>query len=83
MFGDLPITLEAFFIVIIYEGHKPLLPNKAILTPRFSPIVHRALSRRGPDGIHQIMYYHSGVGTGSTYIDTLTGGLLGTGISEA
>jgi hypothetical protein len=40
------------------------------------------LRRIGLDGVHQIIYYHSGVGTGSSVIDTITGGLLGTGISE-
>ncbi len=42
----------------------------------------RALKRNGLDDKPQIIYYHSGVGTGSSAIDTLTGGMLGTGISE-
>ena len=42
----------------------------------------RCLRRYAPDGTHQIIYYHSGVGTGSSVLDTLSGGMLGTGISE-
>jgi len=60
----------------------PYVPTGSLQVPSNVTRIHRSLSRRGPDGTHQIMYYHSGVGTGSTYIDTLTGGLLGTGISE-
>ncbi|PQE16051.1 hypothetical protein CJF32_00004935 [Rutstroemia sp. NJR-2017a WRK4] len=44
--------------------------------------ISRAFKRYGRDGTHQIIYYHSGVGTGSSVMDTLSGGMLGTGISE-
>lgn len=44
--------------------------------------ISRALRRVGSDGKPQIIYYHSGVGTGSSTVDTITGGLLGKGISE-
>jgi uncharacterized protein (DUF2235 family) len=44
--------------------------------------ISRALKRIGHDGRSQIVYYHSGVGTGMSTIDTITGGLFGKGISE-
>lgn len=44
--------------------------------------ISRALKRIAHDGKPQIIYYHSGVGTGVSTIDTVTGGLFGKGISE-
>lgn len=29
-----------------------------------------------------VIYYHNGVGSSGSFVDTITGGLLGTGISE-
>ncbi|KAK3996027.1 hypothetical protein QBC44DRAFT_5628 [Cladorrhinum sp. PSN332] len=42
----------------------------------------RALRRNCTDGTLQIIEYHSGVGTGGSLTDAVTGGALGRGISE-
>ncbi|KAF7879158.1 hypothetical protein EAF04_000357 [Stromatinia cepivora] len=60
----------------------PYKPTGTLQTPSNVTRLSRALRRYGRDGTHQIIYYHSGVGTGSTMMDTLSGGMLGTGISE-
>lgn len=60
----------------------PYVPTGSLQVPSNVTRISRALKRIGLDGCPQIIYYHSGVGTGSTVIDTITGGLLGTGISE-
>jgi hypothetical protein len=60
----------------------PYVPTGTLQVQSNVTRISRALRRVGLDGIHQIIYYHSGVGTGSSVIDTITGGLLGTGISE-
>ncbi|RAL59466.1 hypothetical protein DID88_006582 [Monilinia fructigena] len=66
--------------------NKPtLIPYKStgsLQTPSNVTRLSRALRRYGRDGTHQIIYYHSGVGTGSSMMDTISGGMLGTGISE-
>lgn len=60
----------------------PYVPTGSLQVPSNVTRIARALKRTGLDGVHQIIYYHSGVGTGSTVLDAITGGLLGTGISE-
>ncbi|KAF7856153.1 uncharacterized protein EAF02_011412 [Botrytis sinoallii] len=60
----------------------PYKPTGTLQTPSNVTRLSRCLRRYGPDGTHQIIYYHSGVGTGSSMLDTLSGGMLGTGISE-
>ncbi len=60
----------------------PYQPTGVLQVPSNVTRISRALRRVGLDGIPQIIFYHSGVGTGSTKIDMLTGGLLGIGISE-
>lgn len=58
------------------------MPTGVLQVPSNVTRISRALKRVGLDGKAQIIYYHSGVGTGSSMVDTLTGGFLGTGISE-
>jgi uncharacterized protein (DUF2235 family) len=60
----------------------PYVPTGTLQVPSNVTRISRALRRVGLDGKPQIIYYHSGVGTGSSTVDTITGGLLGTGISE-
>ena len=60
----------------------PYVPTGALQIPSNVTRISRALKKVGLDGIPQIIYYHSGVGTGSSIVDTITGGFLGTGISE-
>jgi len=60
----------------------PYVPTGTLQIPSNVTRISRALRRVGLDGKPQIIYYHSGVGTGSSAVDTVTGGLLGTGISE-
>ncbi|RDL40581.1 uncharacterized protein BP5553_00560 [Venustampulla echinocandica] len=66
--------------------HKPTLipyvPTGRLQVPSNVTRIVRALSRTGQDGTHQIIYYHSGVGTSSAVLDVFTGGALGKGISE-
>lgn len=61
----------------------PYQPKATLQVPSNVTRIARALRRTGLDGIPQVIYYHSGVGTGSSMVDILTGGLLGKGISEA
>ncbi|KAA8568363.1 hypothetical protein EYC84_007399 [Monilinia fructicola] len=56
----------------------PYKPTGTLQTPSNVTRLSRALRRYGRDGTHQIIYYHSGVGTGSTMMDTISGGMLGT-----
>lgn len=42
----------------------------------------RGFRRHSRDGKPQVIYYHSGVGAGGSMLDSVTGGMLGTGISE-
>lgn len=60
----------------------PYVPTGTLQVPSNVTRISRALRKTGLDGKRQIIYYHSGVGTGSSFIDTLTGGILGIGISE-
>ena len=60
----------------------PYVPTGTLQVPSNVTRITRALRKTSNDGRHQIIYYHSGVGTGSSVIDTITGGLLGSGISE-
>ena len=43
--------------------------------------IARAVQSKGADGVHQIVYYHSGVGTGGP-LDQFTGGAFGKGIES-
>jgi hypothetical protein len=38
--------------------------------------------RVAEDGVHQIIFYHAGVGTSPGMLDAITGGATGRGISE-
>ncbi|KAH8815750.1 hypothetical protein F5884DRAFT_665256 [Xylogone sp. PMI_703] len=60
----------------------PYQPTGSLQVPSNVTRISRALTKVGLDGKHQIIYYHSGVGSGGSTLDSLTGGLLGTGISE-
>ena len=60
----------------------PYVPTGSLQIPSNVTRITRALKRFGLDGKPQIIFYHSGVGTGSSTVDTITGGFLGTGISE-
>ncbi|RDW84569.1 putative peptidoglycan binding containing protein [Coleophoma cylindrospora] len=60
----------------------PYNPTAVLQVPSNITRISHALKRHGHDGMPQIIYYHSGVGTGTSIIDNITGGLLGTGISE-
>ncbi|KAF3769840.1 hypothetical protein M406DRAFT_246745 [Cryphonectria parasitica EP155] len=42
----------------------------------------RSFNRNCSDGSVQVIYYQSGVGTGSTMADAFTGGAFGTGVAE-
>jgi uncharacterized protein (DUF2235 family) len=44
--------------------------------------VARAVRSRAADGVHQVVYYHDGVGTGVGLKDKLTGGAFGSGIED-
>ncbi|KAH7360619.1 hypothetical protein BKA65DRAFT_189578 [Rhexocercosporidium sp. MPI-PUGE-AT-0058] len=60
----------------------PYQPTGVLQVPSNVTRISRALRRTGREGVPQIIFYHSGVGTGSSKVDMLTGGLLGIGISE-
>ncbi|TVY85539.1 Uncharacterized protein LSUE1_G000058 [Lachnellula suecica] len=60
----------------------PYRPTGTLQVPSNVTRISRALRRTGLDCIPQVIFYHSGVGTSSSFIDTVTGGFLGTGISE-
>jgi hypothetical protein len=60
----------------------PYVPTGTLQVPSNVTRIARALKRYGRNGMSQVIYYHSGVGTGSSMIDTISGGLLGTGLSE-
>ncbi|TAQ87874.1 hypothetical protein B7494_g3808 [Chlorociboria aeruginascens] len=82
-----PLQLLCIFIVTSDDGFSkptliPYVPTGTLQVPSNVTRISRSLRRTGLDGKHQIVYYHSGVGTSSSWIDVLTGGLLGTGISE-
>lgn len=70
------------FFADLWEALIPYVPTGTLQIPSNVTRISRALRRHGLDGTPQIIYYHSGVGTGSSLVDTITGGLLGTGISE-
>lgn len=57
-------------------------PKASLQVPSNVTRLHRALRKIGLDGRSQIIYYHRGVGTGSSMLDKVAGGLLGAGISE-
>lgn len=71
-----------YFFTDLREALIPYVPTGTLQIPSNVTRISRALRRHGLDGTPQIIYYHSGVGTGSSLVDTITGGLLGTGISE-
>ncbi|KUJ12697.1 uncharacterized protein LY89DRAFT_755669 [Mollisia scopiformis] len=60
----------------------PYVPTGSLQVPSNVTRIGHALKRVGLDGCPQIIYYHSGVGSGSSVIDAISGGLMGTGISE-
>jgi hypothetical protein len=60
----------------------PYVPTGTLQVPSNVTRISRALEKTSPDGRRQIIYYHSGVGTGSSTLDAISGGLLGVGISE-
>lgn len=60
----------------------PYVPTGTLQIPSNVTRISRALRKSGLDGVNQIIYYHAGVGTGSSMLDSVTGGLLGAGISE-
>lgn len=60
----------------------PYVPTGTLQIPSNVTRIARALRRIGLDSTPQIIFYHSGVGTSSSFVDTVTGGLLGKGISE-
>ncbi|KAI9050104.1 hypothetical protein LZ554_006247 [Drepanopeziza brunnea f. sp. 'monogermtubi'] len=60
----------------------PYRPTASVQIPSNVTRISRALRKHGLDGVPQIIFYHSGVGTSSTKVDMVTGGLLGVGISE-
>ncbi|KKK18916.1 hypothetical protein AOCH_000310 [Aspergillus ochraceoroseus] len=56
-------------------------PNASLQVPSNVSRLYRALKRRDRDGRLQVMYYHSGVGSGS-FTDAIAGGAFGAGLSE-
>ncbi|KAH8791758.1 hypothetical protein F5882DRAFT_83505 [Hyaloscypha sp. PMI_1271] len=60
----------------------PYVPTGTLQIPSNVTRISRGLKKTGLDGSPQIIYYHSGVGTGPGFVDAIGGGLLGTGISE-
>ncbi|UKZ77713.1 hypothetical protein TrVFT333_005437 [Trichoderma virens FT-333] len=57
-------------------------PQGMLQVPSNVTRISRCFRRRCNDGTLQVMFYESGVGTGSNAIDTLTGGAFGLGLSE-
>ncbi|KAK3379589.1 hypothetical protein B0T24DRAFT_647140 [Lasiosphaeria ovina] len=57
-------------------------PVGKLQTPSNVTRISRSLRRTCADGAIQIIEYHSGVGTGGTLSDVLSGGAFGLGISE-
>jgi hypothetical protein len=45
--------------------------------------ISRCFRRKCSDGIFQIVYYHSGVGSNGGILDKIIGGAFGIGIAEA
>jgi hypothetical protein len=60
----------------------PYYPEARVQVPTNVTRISKALRNTGLDGKMQIVYYHSGVGTGSNIVDAVAGGLFGVGISE-
>jgi uncharacterized protein (DUF2235 family) len=60
----------------------PYNPTGQLQVPSNVTRIGRALEREGRDGTPQVIYYHSGVGTGVSWLDNITGGMTGMGISE-
>jgi hypothetical protein len=60
----------------------PYQPNATVQVPSNVTRISRALTKMGDDGVRQIIFYHSGVGTSEGILDAFTGGVLGKGISE-
>lgn len=44
--------------------------------------ISRSLRRTCEDGTSQIIYYHPGVGTGGLWLNSITGGAFGMGLTE-
>lgn len=51
----------------------PYVPTGTLQVPSNVTRIARALRRTGRDGMPQVIFYHSGVGTSSSFIDTITG----------
>jgi hypothetical protein len=84
---ELPCTTGAYANQSSDDGfNKPTLipyqPNATVQVPSNVTRISRALTKVGDDGVHQIIFYHSGVGTSQGILDSFTGGALGKGISE-
>ena len=60
----------------------PYVPTGTLQIPSNVTRISRALNRVDRNGKPQIIYYHSGVGTGFSIVDSISGGLTGRGISE-
>jgi uncharacterized protein (DUF2235 family) len=60
----------------------PYQPTGTLQIPSNVTRISRALKRIDHNGKPQIIYYHSGVGTGFSAVDMISGGLTGKGISE-
>lgn len=65
-----------------YEKPSIINPKGKIQIPSNVTRISRSFKRRCADGTVQIIEYQSGVGTGSTMADILTGGAFGYGIAE-
>lgn len=61
----------------------PYHPYAVLQIPSNVTRIARAFKRRGWDGKHQIIYYHTGVGSGGRGLSSLTGGMFGAGLAEA
>ncbi|KAH8164145.1 hypothetical protein CIB48_g4094 [Xylaria polymorpha] len=57
-------------------------PESKLQVPSNVTRISRCFKRTCSDGVFQIIYYQSGVGSGSGFLDRLFGGAFGTGISE-
>jgi hypothetical protein len=65
-----------------YEKPSIFNPVGRFQTPSNVTRISRSLKRTCGDGTLQVIEYQSGVGTGSTLADVLTGGAFGRGIAE-
>lgn len=66
-----------------YEKPSLLNPKGRLQVPSNVTRISRCFKRRCNDGKPQIVSYESGVGTGSNFLDGISGGAFGLGLSEA